>query len=467
MSIAPDTHSQLNHLWQSVLGELELHISKANYQTWFMGTCLVSLEEGVALVAVPSAYIKNRIEIKYQPLLEKILTQKIEQNTKVVCRISNQDESFSPPPNGLFVGTQPTQAHNVDSIASPVQGASIDSSPLNPRYRFETFVVGNNNRLAHAACVAVAESPSEAYNPLFLYGGVGLGKTHLMHAIAQAVKEKHSEKKIVYVSSEFFTNELILSIRKNKTESFRKKYRTVDILLVDDVQFIAGKETTQEEFFHTFNSIYDAGKQIVLSSDRPPQAIPTLEARLSSRFSAGLIADIQAPDFENRLAILDMKVQALGLQITRGVLSYIAEKIDTNIRELEGALNRVVTHCRITNTIPSVDCAEEVLSPIHNSLQHKINATPKMVIERIADYCRVTYDDVVGIRRTKEIAEVRQISMYILRSCLNLSLNVIGGLFGGKDHTTVMYACDKVEKKISVDDDFKQFIHKIKNQVVN
>ena len=331
---------------------------------------------------------------------------------------------------------------------------------LNPKYTFDTFVIGNSNRFAHAACVAVAESPARAYNPLFLYGGVGLGKTHLMHAIGHHIITQKKDAKVVYVSSEKFTNELINSIKDDRNEEFRNKYRNVDILLIDDIQFIAGKERTQEEFFHTFNSLHEANKQIIISSDRPPKEIPTLEDRLRSRFEMGLITDIQAPDFETRIAILRKKAQMENIEVSNEVTNYIAKNIKSNIRELEGALTRVIAYSSLTNRTISFDLAVEALKDIITTTKNE-EITVNRIKEKVASVFNIKMEDFNSKKRTRSIAYPRQIAMYLSRELTDLSLPKIGEEFGGRDHTTVIHAHDKIVKDIQVNEEIKSKIEKI------
>ncbi len=334
------------------------------------------------------------------------------------------------------------------------------STMLNPKYTFDSFVIGNSNRFAHAASLAVAESPAKAYNPLFIYGGVGLGKTHLMHAIGHYILHNNPKSQVVYVSSEKFTNELINSIKDDKNVEFRNKYRNIDILLVDDIQFIAGKERTQEEFFHTFNALYEANKQIIISSDRPPKEIPTLEDRLRSRFEWGLIADIQAPDFETRMAILKKKADVEKLNIPNEVMVYIATKIKSNIRELEGALIRIVAFSSLTNKEISVDLASEALKDIISSKQTR-QVTIDIIQEVVANYYNLKIEELKSARRTRNIAFPRQIAMYLSRKLTDMSLPKIGEEFGGRDHTTVIHAYEKISNNLKKDESLQNAIKEL------
>ena len=350
-------------------------------------------------------------------------------------------------------------------LQSIQEAAAADSliTPLNPKYTFETFVVGNNNRFVHAAAQAVAQSPGHAYNPLFIYGGVGLGKTHLMHAIGHWILEHNSQAKVAYVSSEHFTNQLINAIRDQKTDDFRNAYRTVDILLVDDVQFLAGKEQTQEEFFHTFNTLHGASKQIVLTSDRPPKDIATLEDRLRSRFEWGLIADIQPPDLETRIAILKKKANLENMDIPGDVLVYIADQFSSNIRELEGALVKVTAHCALKQTPVTLEEAKQVLADILPVQRKTISID--LIQQKVEDYFGVSVSDLKGKKRTREIAHPRQVAMYLCRELTDASLPKIGQEFGGRDHTTVLHAWEKIkaeqEKNETFSNELKELIHLI------
>ena len=345
-----------------------------------------------------------------------------------------------------------------DSIAVTVNDEM--SSTLNPKYTFDSFVIGNSNRFAHAASLAVAESPAKAYNPLFIYGGVGLGKTHLMHAIGHYILQNNPNAKVVYVSSEKFTNELINAIKDDKNEEFRTKYRSVDVLLIDDIQFIAGKERTQEEFFHTFNTLHEANKQIILSSDRPPKEIPTLEDRLRSRFEWGLIADIQAPDFETRMAILKKKADVENLNVPNEVMVYIATKIKSNIRELEGALIRIVAYSSLTNREITVDLATEALKDIISNKQNK-SITIDLIQDVVAAYFNLRVEDLKSQRRTRNVAYPRQIAMYLSRKLTDMSLPKIGEEFGGRDHTTVIHAYEKISETLNNDESLEHTINDI------
>ena len=427
-----NTNQDLGALWNKIIPSLEKSLNKPIYEALISSTKPLSLTQNTMQIAVPNELVKDWLSKHCITLLEQEIKNYSNETTKVKFIVGAKDLFTTP-----LLEEQPLPSEKVPPPSSPY---------LNPRYTFESFVVGHGNRFAHAASLAVAEAPAKAYNPLFLYGGVGLGKTHLMQAIGHHVASINNRAKILYITSETFTNELINSIRDDKTLRFRNKYRNIDILLVDDIQFLAGKERTQEEFFHTFNALYEAGKQIVVSSDRPPKEIPTLEERLRSRFEWGLTADVQAPDFETRIAILKKKAELSELAVPDEILSHIASKVMSNIRELEGALIRVVAYaslnaCEITNSL--VDQAlKDLLDPRNEgqpslSLDHIKKAT--------AEYYSIRIDDLSARIRTKEIAIARQVAMYLAREFTKASFPKIGEGFGGRDHTTVLHAYEKIK----------------------
>ena len=389
----------------------------------------------------PNEFIQNILENRYLNLIESCVSQLSLKKYQIKFILDEREIQDT------------NEEHKSNTIKKSYPN-------LNPKYTFDTFVIGNSNRFAHAACVAVAESPAKAYNPLFLYGGVGLGKTHLMHAIGHHIMCQQEDPKVVYVSSEKFTNELINSIKNDKNEEFRNKYRNVDVLLIDDIQFIAGKEGTQEEFFHTFNALHEANKQIIISSDRPPKEIPTLEDRLRSRFEMGLITDIQPPDFETRIAILRKKAQLENINVPNEVMTYIAKYIKSNIRELEGALTRVVAYSSLTNKNISLELATEALKDIISSPKSE-EITVNIIKEKVSEAFNIKMDDFNSKKRTRTIAYPRQIAMYICRELTDLSLPKIGSEFGGRDHTTVIHAHDKISKDIEENQQIKEKIDKI------
>lgn len=440
-------------LWQQVLTILGSELNNdVSFNTMLKPTNLVSIEGNKATVEVPNDFIKSVIEKRYINLLKDILGSVLKKPITIELASNDLDQS--------------QEAASIDVI--PVQQEiefepkpSAENQPcLNEKYTFDTFVVGNSNRFAHAASLAVAQAPSKAYNPFFVYGGVGLGKTHLMHAIAHYIIDKDHDSKVVYLSSEKFTNELINSIRDDKNVEFRNKYRTIDVLLIDDIQFIAGKERTQEEFFHTFNALHEANKQIVISSDRPPKEIPTLEERLRSRFEWGLITDIQPPDFETRIAILQKKAMMEKLTVPREVITFIATKITTNIRELEGALIRIVAYSSLTNSPIDINMAEHVLKDILPDEKPK-TITASMIMDVVGEHFSFKAEDFKSKKRTKDLAFARHVAMYLCSQLTDLSLPKIGDEFGGRDHTTVIHARDKISKEISEDPRLKTLVDKL------
>ncbi|MGL5347145.1 MAG: chromosomal replication initiator protein DnaA [Peptostreptococcaceae bacterium] len=428
-------------LWDKTLQLIKGELSPPSFNAFFKQIVPLKIYMSDLILLVPNEFTKSILEDRYLNLIESSVNQLSlkKYNVKFVLNEKEID--------GLDEENKPSN--------------SKKSYPnLNPKYTFDTFVIGNSNRFAHAACVAVAESPARAYNPLFLYGGVGLGKTHLMHAIGHHIMTQKKDPKVVYVSSEKFTNELINSIKDDRNEEFRNKYRNVDILLIDDIQFIAGKERTQEEFFHTFNSLHEANKQIIISSDRPPKEIPTLEDRLRSRFEMGLITDIQAPDFETRIAILRKKAQMENIDVSNEVTTYIAKNIKSNIRELEGALTRVIAYSSLTNRTISFELAVEALKDIITSSKTE-EITTNRIKEKVASVFNLKMEDFDSKKRTRSIAYPRQIAMYLSRELTDLSLPKIGEEFGGRDHTTVIHAHDKIIRDIETNEEIKSKIDKI------
>jgi chromosomal replication initiator protein len=441
-------------LWRSTLGELELLISKANFTTWFKSTSIVSVNEGQVVVAVPNAFTKAWLEKKYHGFITKAL-QNIAGDT-----VKRVDYRVELTPN---VGPRIEAAAPVPTPA--VQREVSNNFGLNPRYTFETFIVGKNNELARAAALAVAQNPGVTYNPLFLYGGVGLGKTHLMQAIGHEILKQNPDKHVLYVPCEKFTTEFIQAIGSGKIERFKSTYRSVDVLLVDDIQFLAGKEGTQEEFFHTFNTLHQANKQIVLSSDRPPKAIQTLENRLVSRFEWGMIADIASPDLETRTAILETKCRERNYHLEPDIISYLAANIQHNIRELEGALNRLIAYHQLNNRAPSLESVKELLHGLQVGGGHNKSLTGKKIVTLVAQYYDVSTDDLLGTSRKKHLVEPRQVAMYLMREELKASFPTIGQEMGGRDHTTAMHSCLKVAKEVEVNEKTRQDIHNLKQQL--
>ncbi|AGX02049.1 MULTISPECIES: chromosomal replication initiator protein DnaA [Bacillaceae] len=426
-------------LWNNALANIEKKISKPSFDTWLKSTKAHSLQGDLLIITAPNEFARDWLEERYSQLISGILYD-----------ITGEELGVK------FIIPQNQGEEEVDLPVPPKKGKKDDDQPelplnmLNPKYTFDTFVIGSGNRFAHAASLAVAEAPAKAYNPLFIYGGVGLGKTHLMHAIGHYVQDHNPAAKVVYLSSEKFTNEFINSIRDNKAVDFRNKYRNVDVLLIDDIQFLAGKEQTQEEFFHTFNTLHEESKQIVISSDRPPKEIPTLEDRLRSRFEWGLITDITPPDLETRIAILRKKAKAEGLDIPNEVMLYIANQIDSNIRELEGALIRVVAYSSLINKDINADLAAEALRDIIPSSKPKV-ITIHEIQKTVGEHYSVKLEDFKAKKRTKSVAFPRQIAMYLSRELTDFSLPKIGEEFGGRDHTTVIHAHEKISKLLQTD----------------
>jgi len=443
----------VNTLWNNALKSLERSLSKPIYGALLSSAKPISLVNGHLTIAVPNVVIRDWLSENSVDTIKERLS---DSGVGGVEFVVGSKELFSTPPletKGYQIGLPPVP---------PVDTGEIY---LNPKYSFDTFVVGHGNRFAHAAALAVAETPAKAYNPLFIYGGVGLGKTHLMQAIAHFVLRHHAGAKALYVTSEKFTNDLINSIRDDATKSFRGKYRSIDLLMVDDIQFLAGKERTQEEFFHTFNTLYETSKQIVISSDRPPKEIPTLEERLRSRFEWGLIADIQPPDLETRIAILKKKSETEELTIPDDVLTLIASKVSSNIRELEGALIRLVAYASLTGEEMSLPMADSILKDLVYPSKGKSPITIDLIKKLTAEYYSVRIDDMSAKIRTKEIAIARHVAMYIAREVTGSSLPKIGLEFGGRDHTTVIHACEKISGEIQANPDVKGAVETIMTKV--
>ncbi|WP_085522429.1 chromosomal replication initiator protein DnaA [Tuberibacillus sp. Marseille-P3662] len=437
----------IHDLWNKALSEIEKKLSKPSFETWLKSTSAHSYENNTLIITAPNEFARDWLESRYSDLISDTLKDITgsELDIKLIIPQTNMDEEH----------LEMDQQHKKAQKAKSQTSYESKKSMLNPKYTFDTFVIGAGNRFAHAASLAVAEAPAKAYNPLFIYGGVGLGKTHLMHAIGHYVIEHKPDAKVVYLTSEKFTNEFINSIRDNKADDFRNKYRNVDVLLIDDIQFLAGKEQTQEEFFHTFNALHEDSKQIIISSDRPPKEIPTLEDRLRSRFEWGLITDITPPDLETRIAILRKKAKADGLDISNEIMLYIANQIDSNIRELEGALIRVVAYSSLINQDMNVDLAAEALKDIIPSSKPK-TITIKDIQITVGEQYQVKLEDFGAKKRTKSIAYPRQIAMYLSRELTDYSLPKIGEEFGGRDHTTVIHAHEKISKMLSQDQDLQR-----------
>ena len=471
-------------LWQAIMGNMEVEISRHNFQTWYQHTMILEKADDYIVVGVPNLFTKQWLQAKYQPEMMKALKmlapevkeiryQLLSGNTPSTAQVSSQKPEGSSQQQG---GSQSTTSNGqrTVSIANTVHGnlgqrsaypqqPMLSNSGLNPKYTFEHFVTGKNNELAHAGCIAVAKNPGHTYNPLFIYGGVGLGKTHLMQAVGNEILAKNPRTRVIYVPSEKFTNELVEAIKTNRTGQFKEFYRSADVLMIDDVQFIAGKEQTQEEFFHTFNALHQDNKQVILSSDRLPKDIPAIEERLVSRFEWGMIADIQAPNLETRLAILQSKCGEKHYEVEQDVLLLIAEMVQINIRELEGALNRLVVYCQLNNLKPTIDVAKNVLANLASAKKKVVSV--KKLMEVVADFYNITVDDILRQSRRKEYVKPRQIAMYLMRSQLENSFPSIGEHFNGRDHTTVMHAVDKITKLMHEKESMKQELDLIVNKL--
>ncbi|OGZ19055.1 MAG: hypothetical protein A2Z68_00710 [Candidatus Nealsonbacteria bacterium RBG_13_38_11] len=443
-----------DELWQAVLAQVQLNISQANFATWFKDTNITTCKEGQVVVSTPNSFAKEWLENKYGKTIFKILYN-LDKEIKEIKYVVGKTE--------LKIIRRP-------SFAVPAAGQlefeefEVDKETnLNPRYTFENFIVGPFNELAHAASWAVSKKPGQVYNPLFIYGGVGLGKTHLLQSIGNAVMKNFPQKKVKYIPAEKFTTGVVSSIKNHDMEGFKTKYKAIDVLVLDDVQFLAGKEKTQEEFFHIFNTLYEANKQIILSSDRPPKAIPALAERLRSRFEGGMIGDISYPDYETRIAILKSKTQERGVSFSDDILDYIATNIQRNIRELEGALNRLIAYQKINNRPPDLEIAKSLLKSLFLS-PNKV-ANHKKIVQAVAEFYDLKEKDLSSPSRKKEIVKPRQVAMFLLREILKSSYPFIGRRFGGKDHTTAIHACEKIIRELKNDDNLNNEVDLIRQRI--
>jgi chromosomal replication initiator protein len=484
-------------VWRAALGELQVTLSPANFETWLRDTALVEVEDTRFRISVPNGFAKDWLESRYRSLISQTLGRIVGYGVQVDFVVNSvESDATGAAGDGATGGAgrdgsggEPREAVGTAAIGAELMARGADAaaarpaapatqvrvepgrvggeggtSNINARYTFSNFIVGSANRLAHAASLSVAERPGHAYNPLFLYGGVGLGKTHLMHAIGNQVAAKFPRKRVVYATSEKFTNEFITSIQQGKIDEFRARYRRIDLLLIDDIQFIADKERTQEEFFHTFNAIHEDGKQIVLSSDRPPKAILTLEERLRSRFEWGLIADLTAPDLETRIAILRAKAEEGAVPISSDVIEFIARKVVSNIRELEGALNRIVAYASMGAMPISIELAQAVLSNVlYNPKKRQI--TPERIAKAVSEYYGVGLDALKGQKRDKAIVVPRQIAMFLMREETDVSLLRIGAELGNRDHSTVLHACDKITRESAGNDELRREIAAVRELI--
>lgn len=464
----------LQQLWQAALGELELSISKANFTTWFKNTFIIEYGNDQILVGVPNAFTKTWLEKKYNKDIVTAL-----RNAGASVKTIEYKVQTTPPPHHDIPQTPNPSAVDSLSLNPPITSQSeitpqssqatepsvaTSVEGLNPRYTFEHFVVGKGNELAHAAAIAIAKKPGEIYNPLFIYGGVGLGKTHLMQAVGVAILKNFPDKKVMYVTSEKFTNEFINAVQHGEGKKFKEKYRGVDVLMIDDIQFLAAKEQTQEEFFHTFNALHQNNKQIIITSDKPPKAIPALEQRLVSRFEWGMIADVGAPDLETRIAILQIKCQERGYTLAEDIIRFIATSIQNNVRELEGVLNKIVAFHQLNNQEPTLESVKNIVNSLASSARTG-RLTPKQIIQTVTEYFDIKISDIIGNSRKKELVIPRQIVMYLMRQELNSSYPNIGQELGGRDHTTAMHACTKIGKHIQENEKLSQDIELIKQQL--
>ncbi len=442
---------QAKQIWQAALADLEGRLSRANFETWMRNTQIVAIEDDLVTIGAPTSFAVEQLRNKFAVDIQEVLSLIVGRRVGVQFAVLNAERAAAGRASRRQAAT-PAVA-GAGRSALPAQQLELTAAPehgLNPHYTFEKFVVGSNNQLAHAAAMAVADRPADRFNPLFIYGGVGLGKTHLLHAIGHRALALNPQLRVRYVSSETFTNELIHAIRQQRTEEFRDRYRTVDILMIDDIQFIAGKESTQEEFFHTFNALHQSGKQVVISSDRPPKAIATLEDRLRSRFEGGLIADIQPPDLETREAILAEKGRELGVFLPHDVVEYVAQKVQSNIRELQGALNKIVALAQLYGRPLTLALAVEALTD--TALERKREQmTPDRIIDAVTRYYRISKKDIVGPGRRRDLVVPRQVAMYLMREETGTSLVEIGQCLGGRDHSTVLHGIEKVERTVESD----------------
>lgn len=462
-------------MWQSVLGELEVSVTRAHFSTWLKPTYIISNEAGHVIVGVPNIFNKQWMENKYHGQVKAALSKLDPKIQTVEYKVVAKSGVASPLSNETALSSvrnpkrvEPTARHE----PAPRRGEQISfstipspQSNLNPRYTFDSFVVGSSNDFAHAACQAVAKSPGTKYNPLFIYGGVGLGKTHLMQAVGNEILRKNPSKRIEYVTIEGFTNEFINSISKKKNESFVEKYRNVDVLIIDDMQFLAGKEKTQDEFFHTFNALHQANKQIIISSDKPPKQLVMLEDRLISRFEMGITVDIQSPDLETRSAIIQSKATSKGIVLPLEIVEYIARHAQSNIRELEGTLTKVLADLDYNGGEPTLARMTHLLAADVASRPKLRPISPKTIIERVATYFDLQAADICGIKRDKEIVVPRQITMYLMREELALSFPKIAAAVGGRDHTTAMHSVSKIEKQVELDDNLRGDIAAIRERL--
>jgi len=459
-------------LWKAVLGQIELSLSKANFITWFKNTSLLEINQGKVLIGVPNGFAKEWLENKYNNHILKALRSLDPSVQNMRCTIALPDtdtktprsiDAAIPRESSSFVRKKIIEKPSFTANNISLQQEVFHESSLNSRYTFENYIVAENNELAHAACHAVSQSLGTLYNPLFIYGGVGLGKTHLLQSIGNEVMKNHPEKRIKYITSERFTTELVDSIKNQKIDLFKEYYQQMDLLIIDDVQFLSGREKTQHEFFHIFNALYQINKQIVISSDRPPKAIGTLEERLRSRFEGGMITDISQPSLETRIAILSSKVSERGVFVEEDALRYIAQNINQNVRELEGALNRVIAYCDFRKIPANLSNTEKILNELLE--KNRKNISIESVFSTICDYYSVSREELIKKGRKKEISHPRQILMYLLRQELSTPFSSIGDLLGGRDHTTILHAYEKIQNQKESSRKIKEELSQIKERL--
>lgn len=450
----------MNHsLWQTVLGEIELTVSRASFATWFKNTELVECENGRVVIAVPNIFAKQQLEVKFSQQISETLAHNNVTSGRIeyVIRPSGKKPAIESAPLASAIASA-----TVTSAPKPSRPSRIGNS-LNPKYTFETFIVGSSNDLAYAACQAIVNSPGTKYNPLFLYGGVGLGKTHLMQAVGNELLRQNPNAEVLYTSTQAFVDEFLDCMKSKDKKWDSSRYRSVDVLIIDDMQFIAGKQATQEEFFHTFNALHQANKQIIISSDRPPKSIPTLEDRLRSRFEWGMAIDVQMPDFETRCAILQTKAGQNGFTLDKETVEYLATNVQTNIRELEGTLNQLLAFCEMRGTNPDLQTATGLIGNVRITRPHHL--TTKQVIDKTAKHFQIDPSDIVSPKRDKHIVVPRQIAMYLLRSELHMSFPKIASELGRKDHTTAIHSIEKIERAIKLDFIIRQQVTDIRENL--
>jgi len=454
----------LNSLWQATLGELELLMSRANFTTWFKNTFASERKGSEIIIGVPNTFTKSWLESKYHSYILKAISNITNGEIKTISfRVETKKQ-----PNESNQDSQSQHQFHQLNVQTPIQNQTQQQAgySINPKYTFSSFVVGKTNELAHAAAQAVVQNPGTSFNPLFLYGGVGLGKTHLLQAIGNEISKLHPKKTILYTTCESFTRDFVQSVKSGFRDNFLEKYRSIDILLIDDIQFITGKTETQEQFFHVFNTLHQNNRQIVITADRAPKAIPTLEARLQSRFEWGMIADIRPPDLETRVAILEMKMHERSIVLDKIILNYIASTIQSNVRELEGCLNRIIVFHELNHTKPTIESVKELLA--QNQPKPRLNAlSSKQLIKTVADYFEIEVEQLTGQSRKKELVIPRQIVMYLMREEMKASFPYIGNELGKRDHTTVMHAYSKISASINIDEKLNQDIAIIRQRVHN